>query len=135
MTPRRSRRVEFLDAAVEDLRRISARSPAVVRSAVRILRQLERGEIEPTALHDYAKTGDLEDCGKLIVLVEGEPEHRIVVRRVGQTFEVCEVIAVEAREGDLAYLLAGLRLARLTDPVRRSDAQRRVDRIRRLLDS
>jgi len=40
----------------------------------------------------------------------------------------------EAGEGDLAYLLAGLRLARLTDPVRRSDAQRRVDRIRRLLE-
>lgn len=134
MNPRRPRRVEFLDAAVEDLRTIAERSPAVVREALRILQRLERGEIEPIALHDYAKTGDLEDCGKLVVIVEGEPEYRIVVRRVGESFEVCEVIAVEAREGDLAYLLAGLRLARLTDPVRRSDAQRRVDRIRRLLE-
>jgi len=134
LTRRRSRRVDFLDAAVEDMRRIAAGSPVVVREVLRMLRRLEQGEVEPTPLHDYAKTGDLGDCGKLVVAVEGGPEHRVVVRRVGQTFEVCEVIAVDARQGDLAYLLAGLRLARLTDPVRRSDAQRRVDRIRRLLD-
>jgi hypothetical protein len=36
--------------------------------------------------------------------------------------------------GDLPYLLAGLRLGRLDDPVRRSDAQRRVARIRQLRD-
>jgi hypothetical protein len=36
--------------------------------------------------------------------------------------------------GDLPYLLAGLRLGRLDDPVRRSEAQRRVARIRQLRD-
>ena len=49
-------------------------------------------------------------------------------------FEVSEVIAVEDRAGDLPYLLAGLRLGRLQDPVRRSDAQRRIARIRQLRD-
>lgn len=47
------------------------------------------------------------------------------------TYEVTEVIAVEDRAGDLPYLLAGLRLGRLADPVCRSDALRRIDRIRR----
>lgn len=135
MTQRRTRRVEFLDAAVEDLRRIAERSPQVVREVLRVLARLERDEITPTPLNDYAKTGDLGDCGKLMVIVEGEPEDRIVVRRIGHSFEICEVVAVDARQGDLAYLLAGLRLARIADPVRRSDAQRRVDRIRRLLES
>lgn len=45
-----------------------------------------------------------------------------------------EVIAVEDRTGDLPYLLAGLRLGRLDDPIRRSEAQRRVARIRQLRD-
>jgi serine/threonine protein kinase len=82
----------------------------------------------------YAKTGDLTDCGKIVVAVDGEPEHRIVVRSLQGRFEVSEVVVVEDRSQDLPYLLAGLRLARITDPVRRSDAQRRVHRVRRLLD-
>ena len=57
-----------------------------------------------------------------------------MVREAGGHFEVVEVVAVEDRSGDLPYLLAGLRLGRLDDPVRRSEAQRRVARIRRLLD-
>jgi hypothetical protein len=87
----------------------------------------------PVPLHDDAKTGVLTDGGKIVVAVKGEPEHRIVVRALGTGgFEVSEVIAVEDRTGDLPYLLAGLRLGRLEDPVRRSDAQRRVARIRQL---
>jgi hypothetical protein len=100
----------------------------------RLLVLLDRGSIGATPLQDFAKTGDLRDCGKLVVAVEGEPEHRIVVREAGGHFEVVEVVAVEDRSGDLPYLLAGLRLGRLDDPVRRSEAQRRVARIRRLLD-
>jgi hypothetical protein len=46
---------------------------------------------------------------------------------------VCEVITVEARTEDLAYLLAGLRLSRINDPIRRSDISRRVNRIQKAL--
>jgi hypothetical protein len=64
-----------------------------------------------------------------VVAVQGEPELRIVVRDLGDgAFEVSEVCAVEVRTGDLPYLLEGLRLGRLDDPVRRSEAQRRVAR-------
>lgn len=126
--------VTFLEDAVEDLRRISMRSPDVVREALRLLKQLDSGELMPRRLHDYAKTGDLSDCGKIVVEVAGEPEHRIVVRALSRRqFEVCEVISVEARAADLAYLLAGLRLGRIEDPIRRSDIGRRVDRIQRAL--
>ena len=48
-------------------------------------------------------------------------------------YEGSEVITVEARTEDLAYLLAGLRLGRIDDPVRRSDIGRRVDRIQKAL--
>jgi hypothetical protein len=126
--------VRFLAAAAEDVRRLAGRSRPVLLEVFRCLRLLDRGELRPTPLHDFAKTGDLRDCGKIVVEVEGEPEHRIVVRGVEGGFEVTEVVAVEDRAGDLPYLLAGVRLERLTDPVRRSDALRRIDRIRRQLD-
>jgi hypothetical protein len=126
--------VTFLDEAVEDLRRIAQRSPAVVKEVLRLLKQLDAGELVPRRLQDYAKTGDLTDTGKIVVEVEGEPEHRIVVRDVGRgNFEVCEVITVEARTEDLADLLAGVRLGRINDPVRRSDISRRVNRIQKAL--
>ena len=132
MTPRFAR-VLFREEAMEDLRGLAQRSQATLIEVFRLLKALDAGELSPVPLHDYAKTGDLADCGKIVVAVEGEPEHRIVVRdRGGGSFEVSEVSAVEDRTGDLPYLLAGLRLARLEDPVRRSDAQRRVDRIRQL---
>ncbi len=137
MNDRKSRsyaNVTFLDEAVEDLRRIANRSPEVVKEVRQLLIQLDAGELLPRRLQDYAKTGDLTDCGKIVVEVEGEPEHRIVVRDVGRgNFEVCEVITVEQRTEDLAYLLAGIRLGRIDDPVRRSDIGRRVDRIQKAL--
>ena len=55
------------------------------------------------------------------------------MREVGGNVDVVDVIAVEDRLEDLPCLLAGLRLHRIDDPVRRSDAQRRVARIRRSL--
>lgn len=99
----------------------------------RLLKQLDAGSIRPTELRDFGKTGDLSDCGKIVVIVEDAPEHRIVVRSVSGRFEVTEVVAVEDRTQDLPYLLAGLRLGRIGDPVRRSDAQRKVFRVRKLL--
>ncbi len=131
----RFERVTFLDAAMGDLRSLAERSQVVLVEVFRLLKALDAGVLSPVALHDYGKTGDLSDCGKIIVAVDDEPEYRIVVRDLGAgNFEVSEVIAVEDRADDLPYLLAGLRLGRLEDPVRRSDAQRRVDRIRRLHD-
>jgi hypothetical protein len=125
-------RVLFRGEAMQDLRRLAERSQAVLTEVFRLLKALDGGELRPMPLHEYAKTGDLSDCGKIVVALENEPEHRIVVRDLGDGgFEVSEV-AVEDRTGDLPYLLAGLRLGRLEDPVRRSDAQRRVDRIRQL---
>lgn len=65
-----------------------------------------------------------------MVALEDEPEYRIVVRDLGGHFQVSEVVAIEDREQDLPYLLAGLRLGRITDQIRRSDFQRRIQRIR-----
>lgn len=127
-------RVQFLSEALDGLRSVAARSPAVLREVFALLKGLDAGTITPRGLHDFGKTGDLTDCGKIVVAVDGEPEHRIVVRSVQGMFEVSEVVAVEDRSQDLPYLLAGLRLGRITDPVRRSDAQRRIHRVRKLLD-
>lgn len=126
-------RVSFLDEAMDDLRSLADRSQVMLVEVFRLLKALDAGALAPVPLHDDGKTGDLTDRAKIAVALAGEPEHRIVVRDVGGgDFEVSEVIAVEDRTDDLPYLLAGLRLRRLEDPVRRSDAQRRVDRIRRL---
>ena len=126
--------VQFLDEAVEDVRALAQRSRPVLLEVLRRLKLLDRGELTPEPLHDFAKTGDLSDCGKIVVAIEGEPEYRIVVRDVSGTYEVTEVIAVGDRSGDLPYLLAGIRLGRLGDPVRRSDAMRRIHRIRQQLE-
>ena len=127
-------RVTFLDAAVDDLKLVAARSQAVLTEVFRLLKRLDAGTVTPQPLQDFAKTGDLSDCGKLVVALPNEPEYRIVVRGQGGTFTVSEVIAVEDRTQDLPYLLAGLRLGRIDDAVRRSDAGRRVYRIRKMLD-
>lgn len=134
--PQRDRfeRVTFLDAAMDDLRLVAERSQAVLTEVFRLLKRLDSGTLTPTPLRDFAKTGDLSDCGKIVVALPDEPEYRIVVRSRGGTFTVSEVVAVEDRTQDLPYLLAGLRLSRIDDPVRRSDVGRRVHRIRKALD-
>jgi hypothetical protein len=124
-------RVRFLDEAKGDMRALAHRSPPVLIEAFRLLKLLDLGKLAPTPLHDFSKTGDLSDCGKIVVAVVGEPEYRIVVRQVTEGVEVIDVIAVEDRTEDLPYLLAGLRLGRITDPARRSDVHRRLFRIRR----
>jgi hypothetical protein len=126
-------RVRLTSAALADLDAILERSVDALRAVFRALRRLDLGEIEPIPLHDYAKTGDLSDCGKIVVEVDGGPEYRIVVQESNGGYDVIDVVEVEARDDDLAYLLAGLRLGRIGDPIRRSDTQRRVARIRRRL--
>ena len=97
---------------------------------LRLLSGFEAGAVRPRRLRDFSKTGDLSDCGKIPVVVAEHPEHRIVVREVeANHFEVVEVLVIEERSDDLAYLLAGLRLGRIQDPVRGSDLQRRIARI------
>lgn len=125
--------ITLTDAALDDLRQIKDRSIPVLTEVFRTLKRLDDGTVHPTRLRDFGKTGDLTDCGKLVVAVDGEPEHRIVVRDLGGNFEVAEVIAVENRVRDLPYLLAALRLGRLDDPIRRSDAGRLVHRLRRAI--
>ncbi|MEY3734736.1 MAG: hypothetical protein RL347_2095 [Actinomycetota bacterium] len=117
------------------MRALVARSRPVAAEAFRLLALLDAGMVRPVPLRDFGKTGDLSDCGKIVIALEGYPEHRIVVRDVNGSFTVTEVIAIEDRTQDLPYLLAGVRLGRLEDPIRRSDALRRISRIRRLRDS
>lgn len=126
-------RVQFLEEARADLRALATRSPVLLREVFRLLKLLDLGAITPRDLRDFGKTGDLTDCGKIVVAVDGEAEHRIVVRSLQGRFEVSEVVVVKDRSRDLPYLLAGLRLGRINDPVRRSDAQRRIYRVRKLL--
>ena len=129
-TSRPYERVQLTAAALDDLDTVHARSVEALKQVFRQLRRLDAGEITPVPLHDYAKTGDLSDCGKIVVEVDNEPEYRIVVRDTGTGYDVIDVMVVELRDDDLAYLLAGLRLGRIVDPLRRSDAQRRIARIR-----
>lgn len=99
--------------------------------ALRAIMRVDRGELVPTPLRPFGKTGDLSDCSRVYFgAMPDEDTHRIVFRVVGDALEVLEVVVVEERRGDLAYLLAALRLERLQDPVRRSDAQRAVARLR-----
>jgi hypothetical protein len=125
-------RVVVTDAALADLHEIKERAFPLLREVFIALKRLDAGTLVPVPLQDFAKTGDLRDCGKIVVETSGYPKYRIVVRDVGNTFEITEVVTVEERAGDLAYLVAGVRLGRITDPIRRSDAERRIARIRAL---
>lgn len=127
-------RVQFLDEAREDLRRINKRSREDVVEILRTLKMFDRGVVDAIPLRNFNKTGDLSDCGKLVVAIDDDIEYRIVVREQGNSFDVVEVVVIEDRTRDLPYLLAGLRLNRLQDPIRRSDAGRRIHRIRQQLD-
>jgi hypothetical protein len=132
-TPGAYERVQFIDEALEDMRTLASRSPVVLREVLAQLKRLDNGSLRPEPLNDFSKTGDLTDCGKIVIALDGEPEYRVVVRDLEGAFHVVEVVSVEARAQDLPYLLAGLRLGRIHDPVRRSDTLRRVFRIRRML--
>jgi len=126
--------VQFTDDALADMRSIKDRALPVLTEIFRALKRLDEGTLRPVPLKHYGKTGDLSDCGKIVVETDGHPEYRIVVRDLGNTFEITEVVTVEERTQDLAYLLTGVRLGRITDPIRRSDTERRIARIRKLRD-
>lgn len=127
--------VLFTDDAIADLHGIKNRALPVLTEIFRALKRLDEGTLRPVPLKDYGKTGDLGDCGKIIVETAGYPEYRIVVRDLGNTFEISEVVTVEERTQDLAYLLTGVRLGRIADPIRRSDIERKIARIRKLRDT
>lgn len=127
-------KVQLLDEAVEGVRALAQRSRPVLLEVLRLLELLDRGELQPEPLHDFAKVGDLSGWGKIAVAVDGEPEYRIAVSNLSGSYEVTEVFTVEDRSGDLPYLLAEIRLSLLNDPARPSDAMRRIHRIRQHLE-
>lgn len=126
-----SSRIRLTEAARSDLRDLQQQDRALVEAALRAILQVDRGELAPKPLRPFGKTGDLSDCSRVYFGAgPGEDTHRVVFREAGDHLEILEVVVVEERRGDLAYLLAALRLERLHDPVRRSDAQRAVARLR-----
>lgn len=127
-------RVRLFDAAKEHVRALADASPPLFIEVMRLLKEWDQGRLNPRLLDDVVKSSRLTDCGTIVVDVEGDAEHRIVVREVGGDLDVVDVIADEHRLDDLPSLLAGLGRERAEDPVRRSDAQRRVARIRRRLE-
>lgn len=68
-----------------------------------LLKHLDAGTLTPRPLHDFGRTGDLTDYGKIIVALPGEPEHQTVVKGQNGTFTVTEVVAVEDRTQGLPY--------------------------------
>lgn len=121
------------------LRRTTFRGEAkddIARQALRTIIEVDAGRRTLKPLGSMAKTGDLTDCGRTYFGVDADADtHRIVFRRIAgrlEVVEVLEVVAVEERADDVVYLAAGLRLGRLeADPVRRSDAARKVHRARK----
>ena len=76
-------RVTFTDDAIADLHGINNRTAPVLRQIFTALKHLDAGLLHPVPLQDYGKTGDLPDCGKIVVETDGHPDHRIVVRDLG----------------------------------------------------
>lgn len=111
---------------------LQSQDRALLVGALRVIKRVAEGEVRPRPLRPFGKTGDLSDCSRAYFGAEPDGDsHRVVFRHDEDGIEVLEVVVVEERRGDLAYLLAALRLARLDDPVRRSDAQRAVARLQR----
>ena len=108
------RTVTLTSAALADLKRLDADDPALARLALTKPRDYEAGRIDAVPLRSMARTGDLGDCRKIYFGMGDSPSHRIVVHHIDEaTVEVVEVVAVEARQGAYAYLLAANRLGRL----------------------
>lgn len=124
-------RIRLTEMARSDLHDLHGQDPRLVAEALRAVQRVDRRQLPPKPLRPFGKTGDLSDCSRVYFgATPGEDTHRVVFREVGDHLEILEVVVVEERRGDLAYLLAALRLERLQDPVRRSDAQRAVSRLR-----
>lgn len=130
MTRGRPARPQFTKAAAADIHRIAEADRALAEMALRLAVRIHDGHVDGVPLSDRTKTGDLRDCFKAPFGHDPlNPTHRLVYRRVGGAMEVVEVIAVGPRRDDAAYLMAGLRMDRIADPVRRSLAERVVHRV------
>ena len=127
-----SRTVRLTGQAREDLQTLADQDRVLLVGALRVIKRVADGDLSPKPLRPFGKTGDLSDCSRAYFGAEPDGDsHRVVFRHHEDGIEVLEVVVVEERRGDLAYLLAALRFERLDDPVRRSAAQRAVARLRR----
>lgn len=114
MARRARRRLEYLPAALGDLKRLQHDDPALALEAGRILTDVAAGRRDGEPLSAMAATGDLTDCRKIYFGHRNEPTHRIVLQlRPDGTIEVVLVVAVEARADAYVYLLSAERLQRL----------------------
>ena len=75
-------RVRLVDAAKEHRRALADACPRLFIEVMRRLKELDEGRLEPRPLEDVVKTSGLTDRGTIVVDVEGDAEHRIVVRDV-----------------------------------------------------
>jgi hypothetical protein len=116
VTRRGRRQVTFLAAARDDLARIAADDPSLANHVMSKIRDLEAGRVDGVPLKSMAKTGDLGDCRKLYVGTSRPASHRVVYRALddaGNKIEVVEIVEVEARADQYAYVLSAVRLGRL----------------------
>ena len=106
--------MEYLPAALGDLRHLQHDDPALALEAGRILADVAAGRRDGEPLSAMAATGDLTDCRKIYFGHRNEPTHRIVLQvRPDGTIEVVLVVAVESRTNAYVYLLSAERLQRL----------------------
>lgn len=107
------RRLTYLAAAAEDVRRLHRENPDLALLVLQRLTDLSKGRLDGDPL-EARVAGDLSDCRKIYVGTVGDqPTHRIVYRQVmGGEIEVLEVIAVGPREAMAVYIEAAQRLGR-----------------------
>ncbi len=126
MVRRAGRRLDYLPAAVADLKRRLEDDPVLAAEAGRILADVASGRRDGEPLSSMAATGDLSDCRKIYFGHRNQPTHRIVLQqRPDGTLEVLLVVAAEARADAYVYLLSAERLQRLPQP-----QQPNLDRLR-----
>ena len=126
MVRRAGRRLEYLPAAVTDLKRLQQDDPVLALEAGRIMADIAAGRRDGEPLSAMAATGDLTDCRKIYFGHRNQPTHRIVLQqRPDGTLEVLLVVAVETPADAYVYLLSAERLQRLPQP-----QQPNLDRLR-----
>jgi hypothetical protein len=113
VSPARPRRLTYLQAAADDVRRLHRHDPETALVVLQRLTDLAHGRLEGEPL-ERRPSADLSDCRKLYAGRTGDaPTHRIVYRQIGTgVFEVIEVIAVGMREALSVYITAAERLGR-----------------------
>ena len=116
MAAPKRRRLTYLEAAANDIRRLHREDPALALIVLQRLTDLAKGRLDGEPL-ERRVAGDLSDCRKIYVgRVGGQPTHRVVYRPIGGgAIEVLEVIAVGVREAMAVYLEAARRLGRTRD--------------------